>query len=136
MTCNKFLQNSPKKRNPTESDRPLPLVFLGFVLEAPWPPLCRYSALFAASQPGNELLQKFWINEERIEKRERPGSRTRRIKERGMEIVTKTPYLVLELMALETPTQRRRSAKRRQPVPLRIACRTFGVRAYYAHQVV
>jgi hypothetical protein len=42
----------------------------------PLPPLCRYSALFAASQPGNEL-QKFRINRERIGGKGRPGSRTR-----------------------------------------------------------
>jgi hypothetical protein len=60
--------------------------------------------LFAASQPGNEL-QKFWINRERIEKKERSGSRTRSKGERRIKTVTKTPSLVLEVVALETSTQ-------------------------------
>jgi hypothetical protein len=37
MTCNKFLQNRPKNRDPTENDRPTcPLFFGGVFLEAPW----------------------------------------------------------------------------------------------------
>jgi hypothetical protein len=35
------------------------------------PPLCRYSALFAASQPGNALQRRSWRNNERIGKKER-----------------------------------------------------------------
>jgi hypothetical protein len=62
----------------------------------------RYSALFAASQPGNEL-KKCWINTERIGEKGRPGSRIRRKKERRTKVATKTSSLVLELMArLET----------------------------------
>jgi hypothetical protein len=68
------------------------------------PPLYRYSALFAASQPGNEL-HFFWRNSERIGGKERPGSRTRRKKERRTKTASKTSSLILELMALETPTQ-------------------------------
>jgi hypothetical protein len=56
------------------------------------------------TQPGNEL-QKFWINREIIGEKGRPGSRTRRKKERRMKIVSKTSSLILEPMALETPTQ-------------------------------
>jgi hypothetical protein len=64
----------------------------------------RNSLLFEASQPGN-ALQKFWRNRERIEKKERSGSRTRRKNERRIKIVRKTSALILELMALKTPTQ-------------------------------
>jgi hypothetical protein len=60
-----------------------------------------YRALFAVLQPGS-ALQKFWRNRGRIEKKGRPGSRTRRKKERRTEVVRKTPNLIseLELMAL------------------------------------
>jgi hypothetical protein len=37
MTCNKFLQNRPKKRNPTQKQpTDSSLFFLIFFLEAPW----------------------------------------------------------------------------------------------------
>jgi hypothetical protein len=35
MTCNRFLQNGPKKRNSTQSDRPT-FFFFFFFKEAPW----------------------------------------------------------------------------------------------------
>jgi hypothetical protein len=38
--------------------------------------------LFAASQPGNEL-QKFWRNRERIEKKQRSGSKPQNKKKKG-----------------------------------------------------
>ena len=42
MTCNKFLQNRPKKRNPTQKQpTDSPLFFLFFFLGAPWSWGCR-----------------------------------------------------------------------------------------------